>query len=168
MDAQLEIAGPEGRRSLFLADFFHGYRQTDLHKGEVIVSIKIPRNLPPGAVTRLSQSYKIGKRGTDDISIVAAAFCVDLDSSKKVVQARLAYGGVAAIPIRAREVEAMLVGKSWNTVIIQQAKTALKETFTPLSDFRGSAEYRKSLIANLFEKFFVEFGGIETYPLEVK
>jgi len=37
-----------------------------------------------------------------------------------------------------------------------------------LSDFRGSAEYRKSLIANLFEKFFVEFGGIETYPLEVK
>ena len=168
LDAQLEIAGPEGRRSLLLADFFHGYRQTDLGKGEVIVSIKIPRNLPLGAVTRLSQSYKIGKRGTDDISIVAAAFCVDLDSAKRVVQARLAYGGVAAIPIRAKEVEEMLVGKPWNTVIIQQAKTALKETFTPLSDFRGSAEYRKSLIANLFEKFFVEFGGIDNYPLEVK
>jgi xanthine dehydrogenase small subunit len=168
LDAQLQIAGPEGRRSLPLADFFLGYRQTDLGKGEVIVSIKIPRNLPSGAVTRLSQSYKIGKRGTDDISIVAAAFCVDLDSAKRVVQARLAYGGVAAIPIRAREVEELLVGKPWNTVIIQQAKAALKETFTPLSDFRGSAEYRKSLIANLFEKFFVEFGGIETYPLEIQ
>ena len=168
LDAQLKIAGQNGTRMIALADFFHGYRQTDLQKGEVIVSVHIPRNLPPGAVTRLSQSYKIGKRGTDDISIVAAAFCVDLDSSKKVVQARLAYGGVAAIPIRAKNVEEMLVGQPWNTVVIQQAKAALKETFTPLSDFRGSAEYRKSLIANLFEKFFVEFGGIETYPLEVK
>ena len=168
LDAQLKIARQNGTRMIALADFFHGYRQTDLQKGEVIVSVHLPRNLPPGAVTRLSQSYKIGKRGTDDISIVAAAFCVDLDSSKKVVQARLSYGGVAAIPIRAKNVEEMLVGQPWNTVVIQQAKVALKDTFTPLSDFRGSAEYRKSLIANLFEKFFVEFGGIETYPLEVK
>jgi xanthine dehydrogenase small subunit len=168
LDAQLKIAGKNGTRTIALADFFHGYRQTDLQKGEVIVSVHIPRTLPLGTVTRLSQSYKIGKRGTDDISIVAAAFCIDLDSAKKVVQARLAYGGVAAIPIRAKNVEEMLVGKPWNTVIIQQAKAALKETFTPLFDFRGSAEYRKSLIANLFEKFFVEFGGIETYPLEVK
>jgi xanthine dehydrogenase small subunit len=168
LDAQLKIAGQNGTRMIALADFFHGYRQTDLQKGEVIVSVHIPRTLPSGTVTRLSQSYKIGKRGTDDISIVAAAFCIDLDSAKKVVQARLAYGGVAAIPIRAKNVEEMLVGQPWNTVVIQQAKAALKETFTPLSDFRGSAEYRKSLIANLFEKFFVEFGGIETYPLEVK
>lgn len=168
LDAQLKIAGKNGTRMIALADFFHGYRQTDLQKGEVIVSVHIPRTLPSGTVTRLSQSYKIGKRGTDDISIVAAAFCIDLDSAKKVVQARLAYGGVAAIPIRAKNVEEMLVGQPWNTVVIQQAKAALKETFTPLSDFRGSAEYRKSLIANLFEKFFVEFGGIETYPLEVK
>lgn len=168
LDAQLEISGISGTRSLALADFFHGYRQTDLQVGEVIVSITIPKTLPRGAVKRLSQSYKIGKRGTDDISIVAAAFAIDLDARNHIVQARLAYGGVAAIPIRAIAVEEMLVGKPWNIAVIQQAKTMLKEAFTPLSDFRGSAAYRKSLIANLFEKFFVEFGGVENYPLEVE
>ncbi len=168
LETKVNIASQNGTRSLLLADFFHGYRQTDLKSGEVIASITIPRNLPQGAVQRLSQSYKIGKRGTDDISIVAAAFAIDLDEQHHIVQARLGYGGVAATPARATGVEEWLVSKPWNIATVQQAKTLLKEAFNPLSDLRGSATYRKLLVANLFEKFFVEFGGIETYPLEVE
>lgn len=168
LEATVNIAGQNGTRSLLLADFFHGYRQTDLKSGEVIASITIPRNLPQGAVQRLSQSYKIGKRGTDDISIVAAAFAIDLDQTHHIVQARLGYGGVAATPARAKAVEEWLLGKAWNMTTVQQAKILLKDAFTPLSDLRGSATYRKLLVANVFEKFFVEFGGIETYPLEVE
>lgn len=159
LDAQLRIAGIGGERILPLADFFKGYRKTDLQPGEVIVSIQIPKNITPGATRRLSQSYKVGKRGTDDISIVAAAFTIDLGDRDRIEHARLAYGGVAATPARAVAVESKLIGKPWNAETVKQAKQELKQAFTPLTDLRGSAEYRKMLVANLFEKFFVEMGN---------
>jgi xanthine dehydrogenase small subunit len=156
LDAELRIASMSGERTTPLADFFKGYHQTDLQAGEVIVSIKIPKTLAAGAVRRIQQSYKVGKRGTDDISIVAAAFAIDLNEHNEIVRARLAYGGVAAIPARAVGVERLLEGQLWNLDTVHRAKPALKDAFTPISDLRGSAEYRKLLIANLFEKFFVE------------
>ena len=159
LDATLRLASASGSRILPLADFFKGYRQTDLQSGEVIVSILIPKAIAPGAVRRLSQSYKIGKRGTDDISIVAAAFTIDLGDRNQILQARLAYGGVAATPIRAIAVEQFLIGKPWTISTVQQAKAFLSEAFTPLTDLRGSADYRQRLIVNLFEKFFVESGA---------
>ncbi|NJR49085.1 MAG: xanthine dehydrogenase small subunit [Leptolyngbyaceae cyanobacterium CSU_1_3] len=160
LDAELNIASLAGERTLPLVDFFKGYRQTDLQPGEVIVSVKIPKH--QGA-HRFSQSYKVGKRGTDDISIVSAAFTIDLDDDRRILQARLAYGGVAATPARAIAIEAFLVGKIWDFATVRQAKLLLREAFTPLSDLRGSADYRNRLVANLFEKFFVEFS-----PNEVK
>lgn len=156
LDAELRIASMGGERTVPLSDFFKGYRQTDLQAGEVIVSIKIPKALAVGAGRRLQQSYKVGKRGTDDISIVAAAFAIDLDEHDKILRARLAYGGVAAIPARAVAVEQLLEKQLWNVATMRRAKAALKNAFTPLDDLRGSAEYRKLLVANLFEKFFIE------------
>ncbi len=159
LDAELAIASPSGTRTLPIANFFQGYRQTDLQPGEVIVSITIPKTITPGAVRRLSQSYKIGKRGTDDISIVAAAFTVDLDEIDRILHVRLAYGGVAATPVRAIAIEQQLIGQPWTLETVQRVKPALRETFAPLTDLRGSAEYRRMLVANLFEKFFVEHSG---------
>jgi xanthine dehydrogenase small subunit len=160
LDAQVQIATHAGERTILLANFFQGYRQTDLRSGEVIVSIEIPNHFTPGSVRRFSQSYKIGKRGTDDISIVAAAFTIDVDENNQILHARLAYGGVAATPIRAIEVENHLIGQPWSLETIQQVKPMLRDAFTPLSDLRGSAEYRKLLVANLFEKFFIEVMGL--------
>ncbi|MDX2096910.1 MAG: xanthine dehydrogenase small subunit [Leptolyngbyaceae cyanobacterium bins.59] len=156
LDAELTLASASGQRIVPLKEFFTGYRRTILQPGEVIVSVGIPRSLPTGTVRRLSQSYKIGKRGTDDISIVAAAFTIDLDGKNRIVQARLGYGGVAATPIRAIGVENFLVGQAWTLATVQQVKPMLREAFTPLTDLRGSADYRRMLVANLFEKFFVE------------
>ncbi|VXD24064.1 Xanthine dehydrogenase, small subunit [Planktothrix serta PCC 8927] len=157
LDAQLRLVSLAGERIISIADFFKGYRQTELQPQELIVSIIIPKTITVNAIRRFSQSYKVGKRGTDDISIVSAAFTLDLDTNNTIIHARLAYGGVAAIPIRAINIETMLIGKPWNIETIQQAKLILKETFNPLSDLRGSADYRKRLVANLFEKFFIEF-----------
>jgi len=159
LDATLQLASLTGMRTMPLASFFKGYRQTELQPGEVIVSVQMPKPIAPNAVTRLSQSYKIGKRGTDDISIVAAAFVIDLDQQRTIVHARLGYGGVAATPARAIAVEDFLIGKPWNATTVAQAKVLLQAAFTPLTDLRGSAEYRKLLVANLFEKFFVEISG---------
>ncbi len=156
LDADINIAGSRGNRTVPLANFFKGYRQTDLKPGEVIVSVNIPLSKNPGATRRFSQSYKIGKRGTDDISIVAAAFTVDLDSADRIIHARLAYGGVAAVPARAIAVESALLGQLWTMDTVRRVKPLLHDAFTPLTDLRGSAAYRKKLVANLFEKFFVD------------
>jgi len=160
LDAELKLASANGERTILLADFFKGYRETDLRAGEIIVSVKIPKTISAKAARRLQQSYKVGKRGTDDISIVAAAFSIDLNRENQIVKARLAYGGVAAIPARANAVEDWLIGKSWNLETVRDAKEQLKNAFKPLTDVRGSAEYRKLLVANLFEKFFVEMEAI--------
>ena len=154
LDAELRLESAAGMRWVEVSSFFKDYRKTELRPGEVIRSVRIPRGLPAGAARRLSQAYKVGKRGTDDISIVAAAFVVDVDSKERVLRARLAYGGVAATPVRALEVEASLVGKPWNADTVSRAKVGLERAFTPISDLRGSAAYRQKLIVNLFEKFF--------------
>ncbi|GAP96377.1 xanthine dehydrogenase iron-sulfur subunit [Leptolyngbya sp. NIES-2104] len=159
LDAEVTIANPNETRTIPLIDFFKGYRQTDLNPGEIIISVTISKTITEGAVKRLSQSYKIGKRGTDDISIVAAAFVIDLDANHNIVHARLGYGGVAATPVRAIAVENALIGQPWTIETIQQVKPLLREAFTPLTDLRGSADYRKRLVANLFEKFFAEMEG---------
>jgi xanthine dehydrogenase small subunit len=162
LEATIQVASAEGPRSMPIAEFFKGYRMTDLRSGEVIVSVTIPKTVPSGIARRLAQSYKIGKRGTDDISIVAASYRVDLDTQDCVVQARLAYGGVAATPARAIAVEAWLVGKPWTYATVLEAKAQLQSAFSPLTDLRGSADYRNRLIANLWEKFFVEFDTSES------
>jgi xanthine dehydrogenase small subunit len=91
---------------------------------------------------------------------VSASFAIDLDRNDSITKARLAYGGVAAVPARALDAEAILTGKRWNEKAMLQAKEKLKTAFKPLSDFRGSAEYRNMLVANLLEKFYLECVGV--------
>lgn len=168
LDAELHLASATGKRVVAIADFFTGYRQTELHSQELIVAVHMPRALTLGAVHRWNQSYKISKRSTDDISIVSAALTVDVDQTQQIVHARLAYGGVAATPMRAIAVEQFLLGKPWSLATVKQAQPQLQQTFTPLSDLRGSAAYRQRLVANLLEKFWVECNDQSGQLAEVK
>lgn len=92
----------------------------------------------------------------DDISSVAAAFALDLDASGRVERLRVAYGGIAAVPLRALELERWAVGRAWNEVTIGELKVAASQLGTPLSDHRASAAYRRAMIGNLLERFYVE------------
>jgi xanthine dehydrogenase small subunit len=154
--AQLTLASRRGERTLALGDFFTGYRTTLLDPDELILTVTVPLAEP----SRLEAVYKVGKRGADDISTVAAAFSLGLSPDGSVCSARLAYGGVAATPVRAAEVEAFLLGKPWTGRTAAEAAARLRALFTPLSDLRGSADYRRALVGNLFEKFFYEHPGI--------
>lgn len=159
LDATLECAGPGGRRELGLDGFFLAYRKTARAADEIITAITIPRCKP-----RVQGFYKLAKRQTDDISIVAAAFAIERDAQGIVRHARLAYGGVAATPVRALEVEAMLVGVRLDAAVVASARAALIDAFTPLSDHRASADYRRALCGNLFAKFAREKLGVEVGP----
>ena len=160
LDAEIVLQSARGERSICVSNYFLGYRKTALLPDELVrcVRIQLPINSAADSRTTrtLTQSYKVGKRGSDDISIVAACFLLELDADQVVTKARLAYGGIAAVPIRAKAAEALLVGQTFCSELTALVRPALHAAFTPLSDFRGSSDYRKQLIVNLFEKFLFE------------
>jgi xanthine dehydrogenase small subunit len=151
MDADLRVAGTPGERTIPLRSFFIDYRKTELKPGELILSIVIPKPL-----ARYARFYKVAKRRMDDISTVAACFAVDTDQSGRIVSARLAYGGVAAVPVRAIEAESALIGRRWTEAEVHRVQEILARTLKPISDHRGSAEYRLAMAQNLIEKFWWE------------
>ena len=151
LDAQVTIAGPSGQRTLPLSSFFRGYRQTALAAGELLVSILVPKPLPQEV-----RFFKGAKRVMDDISTIAAGMAVNIDASGRVEYVRLAYGGVAPVPLRAIEAEESLLGQQWNEDSIHRAQKILERTIKPISDHRGSAPYRLALAQSLLEKFWWE------------
>jgi xanthine dehydrogenase small subunit len=158
LDAEVTLAGPRGERRLPLAQFFTGYRKTALAPDEIIVSVHLPRPLP--AVQRF---YKVSKRVLDDISTVAAAFALDLTADRRVERLRLAYGGIAATPIRAHAAEALAIGQPWNRETVAAIVAELARQGSPIDDHRGSAAYRRAMIGRLLEKFFAEVPGMSRW-----
>ncbi|PWB31479.1 xanthine dehydrogenase small subunit [Pseudomonas sp. SDI] len=151
LGAQIVLRKGENTRTLNLEDYFIDYRITARQESEFIEKIIVPR----ASAEWTFRAYKVSKRLDDDISAVCAAFNLQLDNGI-VSDARLAFGGMAAIPKRARACEAALRGKPWNQAAIERACQALAEDFTPLSDFRASKEYRLLGAQNLLRKYFIE------------
>ncbi len=139
------------RRELALDDFFLGYRKTALRPGEFIERVRVPL---PSAGTRFG-TYKVSKRFDQDISAVCGAFAVRLQGGR-VQEARLCYGGMAAVPKRARVCEAALSGKAWTEETVASVLPLLDGEFTPLSDMRASDVYRRLVARNLLRKFQIE------------
>jgi xanthine dehydrogenase molybdopterin binding subunit/xanthine dehydrogenase small subunit len=153
LEASVVLASKKGERALPVGEFFLAYRKTALQAGEVLKTIIIPRGVSAAGLTRKTAWLKVSKRREMDISTVAGAFVVDLDSKNVVRHVRLGYGGVAAMPARAKQTEAALLGKAWSAETIQSVLPVLRTEFTPISDVRGTAEYRSGLITSLLEKF---------------
>lgn len=151
LGAELELLSRAGVRTLGLDQFFLGYRKTALAPGEVLTKIRVPTRRPTHA-----HFYKVSKRVLDDISTVAAAFALTLDDAGAITDAKLAYGGVAATPMRATAAEQALIGKRWDAAIVDALAPTLVDAFTPMTDHRGSADYRRHMCATLFQKFFHE------------
>lgn len=160
LDATVQLRGPDGSRDIAIADYFLDYRKTARQADELIVGVTVPRR---AGLT--SASYKVAKRQTDDISIVAAVFALQLDDAGRAAHVRLAYGGVAAVPQRASTVEDFLRGRRLDADTLEQAQALLREAFTPLSDHRAGADYRRALCAGLFAKFVAEHWPAAEYAV---
>ncbi len=157
LDAEVVLERIGASRRLPLAEFVTGYRTTVLAPDEVIRWVVIPRRAALEArVTRggrlLLGSAKVAGRREMATSTVAAGFAVGLDDGGRVVHARLAYGGVAATPWRARAAEEALLGRMWPEGV-GDAVAALEREVRPIDDVRGSAAYRRAIAAGLLERF---------------
>ena len=150
LDAKVVLRSIKKTKIVPLNNFFIDYRKTKLKKGQFIDSIRIP--LFP---KNIFKAYKISKRFDDDISSVCASFNLEV-MNKKIKNIRIAYGGMASIPKRAKYCERILLNSPITEKIINKAKEALEKDFKPISDMRASKKYRMEVAKNLLHKCFLE------------
>ena len=151
LGASIVLHSQGGEREMPLEDYYLAYQKTARQSSEVLSAIKVPLH----ADLQLA-AYKVSKRLDQDISAVSAAFALRLDSHNSVSHIRIAYGGMAAIPARVPSCEQALLGQPWAQPAIDQAKAALAQAFTPLSDMRASAEYRAQAAASMLQRFYLQ------------
>lgn len=156
LNAQVVLRKGGETRTIALEDYFIDYKVTAQQEAEFIEKVIVPR----AQDNRQFRSYKISKRIDDDISAVLGCFNLEINDGR-ISDARVAFGGMAAIPMRASRCEAVLNGAKWNRATFEQAKQALAEDFKPISDFRASKEYRLLAATNLLTRYFVEIDSPE-------
>jgi len=159
LGAEISLQRGKKLRKIALEDFFVDYRKTVLEQSEFIRDVFIPK-AKPGQVLKL---YKISKRIDDDISAVLAAFFIELKDNV-ITNLRIAFGGMAGIPMRAKQCEQALLNKPFNQENIEIAQQALAADFNPMSDVRASDKYRMKVAQNLLQKSYLEVqnGKIKT------
>ncbi len=150
LGAQVELASTNGKRYLALEDFFLDYKKTALAADEVIARIFIPQSIN-GSQLRV---WKLSKRREDDISALLGAFSYRLERGT-LHDVRIAFGGMAATPQRAKAAEAALEGRTLTADVFRTAQQALDEDFQPMSDVRGSQHYRQQAAKNLIERLYL-------------
>ena len=166
LKARVVLARAQGgaitTRELALEDLYTGYRTNCMAADELLAWVDLP-GPRSGAWLR---AYKISKRQEDDISAVCLAIHVQLDAQQRVAHISIGAGGVAATPVRARQTEAALLGKVWSQGAVQTAQAVLSQEFSPISDMRASADYRRQVLGNLLQRFWLETQGQALVTLE--
>lgn len=151
MDAGLELSSEAGQRTVNINSFYQGYKKFDLRPGELLTKISVP--LPEES--DLLGLYKVSRRRDLDISSFTAAVKLRLDGNT-IAQAAIALGAVGPIVLRARQTESFLIGREFSEATVREAGDRAVAEVTPISDVRGSADYRWQLTRNVLVKFFLE------------
>ncbi|MEW5960254.1 MAG: FAD binding domain-containing protein [Chloroflexota bacterium] len=144
LGASITVQSVRGRRTLSCTEFFRGVRRTALEADEMIVDISFP------AMTddQLGTFLKLGLRRAQAISVVNVAVVLRL-LADTVTQARITLGSVAPTIVRANDAERFLTGKVLTRDVMERAGALVAQTIAPISDVRGSAEYRRYMAETL-------------------
>jgi xanthine dehydrogenase small subunit len=151
LESELELAGSEGARWVNINRFYTDYKQCDLKPGELITRVKLWK-LNSRDRLRL---YKVSRRRDMDISTFTAAIRMQVESGL-ILQASLAFGAVGPIVLRLPQTEGYLVGKPFSMETMAGAGELVVDEITPISDVRGTADYRFQLAKNVLMKFYWE------------
>jgi xanthine dehydrogenase small subunit len=158
LGATLHLRRGDTRRDLPVESFFLAYGKQDRQPGEFVEAVTLPKSAPNFRI------YKLSKRFDQDISAVCGAFNLTLEDGK-VQSARIAFGGMAGIPARARHVESALAGRPFTHDTIASVLPAFAQDFTPLTDMRASAAYRLTAAQNLLRRYAADLAG---HPFNVR
>jgi len=152
LDADIEIAGPAGRRRLPLRQFITGVRRTALAPGELAVAIHGPR---PGHEAR-SAFLKLGTRRYLVISIAMAAATLEI-ADGRVAAARIAVGACSPVAERLPTLEAALTGAPLDGRLADRVEAAHLAPLSPIDDVRGSAAYRSDAVVTVLRRLLEGF-----------
>jgi carbon-monoxide dehydrogenase medium subunit len=141
LDAEAVIAGPRGRRRVPMASFFTGVRRTVLESDELLLEFSVPAPGPHSGGCYLRHT----PRRELDIAVVGVASQLTL-ANGVCTKVRICLAAVATTPVRAAAAERALEGQALTPSLIEQAATLAIEAAKPISDQRGSAEFRRHLV----------------------
>jgi xanthine dehydrogenase small subunit len=143
-------------REMPLEALYIGYQKNALEPGEFVRALRVPRQ---GKDYKLFRTWKISKRRDQDISAVCAAFALNFDNDNIIIEARIAFGGMAATPKRAAAAEAALAGKALSAESVRAAMQALSSDYQTLDDMRASAAYRMQVAQNLLWRLWLDYSN---------
>jgi carbon-monoxide dehydrogenase medium subunit len=150
-DAEAIIVGPSGRRSVALEEFFLGPGKTALSQDELLAEVRVP---VPAAGTGSAYDRHTPRKQMD-IAVVGVAAALTL-AGDRIERARVALGAVAPMPLRAGRAEAHLEGETLTDEVLTRATDAAVEECSPVSDVRGSAEFRRHIVRVMTERMLRE------------
>jgi carbon-monoxide dehydrogenase medium subunit len=144
LDAKAEIRRAGGRREVPLSAFFRDYYETVLEPGELVTAVSVP----PLPAASGAAYVKFLPRSAEDYATVSVAATVTLDAGgERCREGRIALGSVAPTPVRARAAEALLADGKLDERLLRAVGEAAKGEVNPLTDHRGSAEYKREMTA---------------------
>lgn len=158
MNGRIEVDDGETKTLYAPEDYITGYRETLIKPNQWISAIHLPRLAP----NQHHAIYKVSKRYEDDIATVTLGINMTIDSDKRVKNCIISAGGVAAKSVRLFELEKVFVGRRLTQPIVHSARNKVTDVIQPLSDVRGSAEYRIKLVQNLLQRFYLQSQHVET------
>lgn len=162
LGASLTLRRGDTTREMPLQDFYVDYMKNRLAPGEFVEAVSVPLTTATEPGWHV-QTHKLSKRFDCDISAVSAGFALRLNG-ERIAEARLAFGGMAAIVKRAAGAEAALVGQPWTEATLRAAQRALSTDFSPLTDLRASAAYRSQAAAALLERLWWSTRPVDPLP----
>lgn len=138
--ASVKVAEYAGERTVLLEDFICGPGKTLIKRDEILTEVIIPDQAATG-----STYIKFGLRKSGALAVVGVAVAVTVKDGV-LVDARIVLGAVAPVPMRAKDAEAILKGQKITDALLEQAANCASTECKPISDLRGSAEYRRDMI----------------------
>jgi carbon-monoxide dehydrogenase medium subunit len=142
MDAQVEIAGPQGSNTVPVENFLVGPGQTALKPGELVTALKIPRSTSDAGAA----FYKIGRRRAMNVAIVSAAARILLNGANRISSARIVLGAVAPKPLRLYAAEEILLNQGMADQTLEDIGELACSVAAPITDFRSTHDYRLKLV----------------------
>jgi carbon-monoxide dehydrogenase medium subunit len=146
VDAEIEVVGPGGQRTIPASDFFLDFLTAAIEPGEIVTKIRMPPPAP-GSIGVYEKFARVdGDYATASIAVVLAMTGADCGAI------RVAVGACGSTPIRSPEAEQLMIGTELDAAVLVRAGRILAEAIDPVDDVRGSAEYRRMLVPRLLTR----------------
>lgn len=151
LDAEIEVATARSARTIAAPDFFHAFLTTALQPDEMITALRFPA-WTPGT----GWSFREFSRRSGDFAVAGTAVTIAVRSDGRIDEARIALSGVAEIPVRARQAEALLSGAEPSETAWEAAAAEAVEGLEPPADLHGSSAYRVHVARGLVKQALQE------------